>query len=86
MKHSDFHIGTEFRCADRTYRCTDVGTRTVIAIRVDRVEATSMDNKGISTNILSQSKAESQGWFDGPPYTVAESVFDEDDLEVCEFV
>jgi hypothetical protein len=86
MKHSDFHIGTEFRCADRTYRCTDVGTRTAIAIRVDRVEVTSMDNKGISTKILSQSEAESQGWFDGPPYAVAESVFDEDDLEVCEFV
>jgi hypothetical protein len=84
MQHSDFHIGTEFRCADRTYRCTDVGTRTAIAIRVDRVKATSMDNKGVSTKALSRSEAESQGWFDGPPYAVAESVFDEDDLEICE--
>ncbi|ARB46080.1 hypothetical protein [Alloalcanivorax xenomutans] len=37
MKHSDFYIGLEFlgRAGFR-WRCTDVGTRTIIAIQVDK--------------------------------------------------
>lgn len=36
MKHSDFHIGLEFLAsAGLRWRCTDVGTRTILAIRVD---------------------------------------------------
>jgi hypothetical protein len=45
-----------------------------------------MNNGKASTKALSRSKAESQGWFNGPPYALAEIVFDEDDLEACEFV
>jgi hypothetical protein len=33
--------------------------------------------------ILSRAEAEAEGWFNGPPYAVAESVFDEYDLEGC---
>lgn len=37
MKHSDFRIGLEFiASAGRRWRCTDVGTRTVAAIPLDR--------------------------------------------------
>lgn len=35
MKHSDFRIGCEFRTASGWWRCTDVGTRTIAAIRLD---------------------------------------------------
>jgi hypothetical protein len=36
MKHSDFHIGLEFLgLAGFRWRCTDVGTRTVVAIQLD---------------------------------------------------
>jgi hypothetical protein len=35
MKHSDFKIGLEFLTAAGRWRCTDVGTRTVAAIRLD---------------------------------------------------
>jgi hypothetical protein len=35
MKHSDFHIGLEFMTAAGRWRCTDVGTRTIAAIRLD---------------------------------------------------
>ena len=35
MKHSDFSVGCEFATATGSWRCTDVGTRTVIAIRLD---------------------------------------------------
>jgi len=35
MKHSNFKIGTEFMTAAGRWRCTDVGTRTIVAIRLD---------------------------------------------------
>lgn len=40
MKHADFHIGLEFvATAGFRWRCTDVGTRMVIAIRLDHADA-----------------------------------------------
>ena len=38
MRHADFRIGAEFRCGGRLWCCTDIGTRTIVAIRIDRVE------------------------------------------------
>jgi len=36
MKHGDFHIGLEFfASAGFRWRCTDVGTRTILAVRLD---------------------------------------------------
>jgi hypothetical protein len=35
MKRSDFHIGCEFLTASGRWRCTDVGKRTIAAIRLD---------------------------------------------------
>jgi hypothetical protein len=46
------------------WRCTDVGTRTIAAIKLD------MDHD--------------PSWYNGPPYAVAESVFDEDGFEGCD--
>ena len=62
MSHSDFYIGLEFYTATGRWRCTDVGTRVVIAIRLD---------------------APDDSWYHGPPYAVAESVLDENDLAGC---
>ena len=39
MNHNEFQIGIEFRCGNRLWRCTDVGTRTVIAICLDEHDA-----------------------------------------------
>jgi hypothetical protein len=37
VKHADFHIGLEFIAgAGFRWRCTDVGTRTILAIQLDR--------------------------------------------------
>jgi hypothetical protein len=33
--------------------------------------------------VIGGAEAEAQGWLNGPPYAVAESVFDEDDFEGC---
>lgn len=76
-----FRIGAEFWCGGRQWRCTDIGTRTVVAIRLDQVEVASSASKRHRT--LGRAEAEAEGWFDGPPYAVAEHVFDEDDLECC---
>jgi hypothetical protein len=35
MKHSEFKIGMEFMTGAGRWRCTDVGTRTIVAIRLD---------------------------------------------------
>jgi len=35
MDHSDFAIGLEFEMSGSKWRCTDVGTRTIIAIKLD---------------------------------------------------
>jgi len=36
MKHSDFKIGTEFTCGDNQWRTTDIGTRVIVAICLDK--------------------------------------------------
>jgi len=81
MEHSEFKIGGAFWCGGRQWRCTDIGTRTIVAIRIDRIEVGS--NARERRCLLGRAEAEAEGWFNGPPYAVAESVFDEDDIEGC---
>jgi hypothetical protein len=78
MQHLEFKVGGIFRCDGRLWRCTDIGTRTIVAIRIDRVE---VGGSPTLRRTLSRAEAEAEGWFNGPPYTVAESVFDENDIE-----
>ena len=61
LQHQDFAIGLEFETYTGRWRCTDVGTRTIVAIKISAYDDLT--------------------WFNGPPYAVAELVFDEDDLE-----
>jgi len=63
MNIKDFEMGAEFLCDGNRWRCTDIGTRVVVAICIE-------DHGDVS-------------WFNGPPYAVAESVFDENDMEGC---
>ena len=62
MTRNDFRIGLEFYTASGKWRCTDIGTRVIVAIKLDR---------------------DDPSWYAGPPYAVAESVFDEYDLGGC---
>jgi len=39
MNHSDFTLGMEFMCGGRRWRCTDVGTRVIVAIVLDVSES-----------------------------------------------
>lgn len=88
MNHSDFKIGTLFRSGHgfAEWRCTDVGTRVITAIRLDRVEKCVMENGEKKTIIMRFTQARDEGWFNGPPYAVHETVFDEDDMEDCELL
>jgi hypothetical protein len=81
MDHSDFTIGGTFWCGERQWRCTDIGTSTIVAIRIDGVEVESTEPA--SRRTLDHSAAAAEGWFNGPPYAVAEIVFDENDQEGC---
>ena len=66
MKHTEFVIGGTFWCGGSAWRCTDIGTRVIAAIKLDHEDDPS--------------------WYNGPPYAVAESVFDENDIEGCSVV
>ncbi len=83
MKHSDFYVGCEFRTEDGRWRCTDTGHRTIVAIKIDPVEVTRIENSNKAVQRLSRDEAEWQGWFNGPPYALVEVVFDESDMEGC---
>jgi hypothetical protein len=85
MKFEDFHLHLEFFMGNGRWRVTDVGTRTVCAIRVDqtKITTTTVNAEPVRTLINSKRDAEAQGWFRGPPYAVAETVIDEDDQLGC---
>lgn len=63
MKHGDFKIGTEFYCGPQRWRCTDIGTRVIVAIELR--------------------SGRREDWYNGPPYALPETVFDENDLPGC---
>ena len=81
MQLSEFTIGEAFWCGDRRWRCTGIGTRSAIAIRIDSVDVGS--NVPELPWTLSGSEGEADGCFNGPPYAVAEYAFDEYDQEAC---
>jgi hypothetical protein len=81
LDRSSLTIGDTFWCGGRQWCCTDIGTRTLTAIRIDAVEVGSTDPA--SRRSLTHAVAEAEGWFNGPPYAVAEVVFDEHDQEGC---
>lgn len=81
MTREEFRIGESFWCGDRHWRCTDIGNRTVVAMRIDQVQVESTDPT--LCRVLTHDAAAAEGWFNGPPYAVAEVVFDESDIEGC---
>lgn len=69
MQHSDFQIGKDFYTAIGLWRCTDVGQRTITAVRWPEdveIPAGSVEN-----------------WLKGPPYILDEKVFDEKDMSLA---
>ena len=85
MQHSDFSLGLEFWCGNQRWRCTDVGSRVIVAICLEpremvRSESDPTDSsKHIETRFVSTDPRD----LNGPPYGVAENIFDEYDIESC---
>ena len=85
MKHSDFRIGLEFWCGQKRWRCTDVGTRVITAISLEPHEVVELDEPRDSSGTARTRRyvRTDPSWLTGPPYKVAEAVFDEYDIEGC---
>ena len=85
MQHCDFAIGLEFRCAEKRWRCTDVGTRVIVAISLEPRDMARLEPglNGNSKRIETRYASTDPRDLNGPPYGVAESVFDEYDVESC---
>jgi hypothetical protein len=85
MRHSDFRIGVEFWCGAKRWRCTDVGSRDIVAISLEPHEIASYvpSAGGLEPGRLEHSITDDPSWLVGPPYAVEESVFDEYDLPGC---
>lgn len=79
MDKSNFSIGLEFYTASGHWRCTDIGSRVVVAIPIDLpFEIVVSDGKTTHRKMTHDAS-----WFRGPPYAVAERVFDEDSIAAC---
>jgi hypothetical protein len=87
MKHKDFHIGLDFWCGGNRWRCTDVGTRVIVAISLEPHEIlnTEVDPNDKTQKTERRYMTDDPSWFSGPTYVVVEHVFDEDTLPACKF-
>lgn len=82
MELRDFVIGATFWTHSGAFRCTDIGTRVVVAVklgpravsRAERVDGEVRITKRIDDD---------PSWLNGPPYAVEEVVFDENELLGC---
>jgi hypothetical protein len=84
MGHSEFRIGIEFTTGAGRWRCTDIGTRTIAAISLESRETVEQtrDENGVwhERRFMSDDPCD----LIGPPYSIAEHLFDEYDLPGCE--
>ena len=85
MKHSAFRIGLEFWCGDNRWRCTDVGTRVIIAISLEPHEVVELSKSdgAVGASRTRRYVTDDPDWLAGPPYQIPERVFDEYDIEGC---
>jgi hypothetical protein len=87
--HSDLSIGVFFSCGGELWRCTDVGARTVIATQWTNVylrKTSAVSGREYALLGPFDLRREEQDWTRGPPYLLAEEVFDENDLGGMELV
>jgi hypothetical protein len=85
MKHEIFSIGLELWCGGKCWRCTELGTRVIVAISLEPREMVQVEtdpgdkSNRIKTRFISNDPPD----VSGPPYGIVENVFDEYDLEGC---
>jgi hypothetical protein len=82
MELNEFVIGETFRTEAGAFRCTDIGTRVVVAVKLGPrsvTRAEKVDDEWRHTTRMDDDPS----WLNGPPYAVEEVVFDEYDLPAC---
>ena len=83
VKHSEFFIGLEFFVAGGRRRCTDVGSRVIVAISLEPRELVRVwfdaDGQRCEERFMSDDPRDLRG----PPYMIIETVLDECDLPGC---
>jgi hypothetical protein len=82
MKFSDFVIGGTFWTQSGAFRCTDIGTRVVVAVKLGPREISRAESVDGELRIMKQID-DDPSWLNGPPYAVEEVVFDEHALMDC---
>jgi hypothetical protein len=82
MELSDFVIGKTFWTHSGTFRCTDIGTRVVVAVKLGPRAVSRAESADGEVRITKRIDDE-PSWLNGPPYAVEEAVFDENELLGC---
>lgn len=84
MQHRDFSIGLEFWCGGKHWRCTDIGTRVIVAICLEPRDMVQVDcDPALGTRRTTRFLSNDPRDLNGPPYGVVEHVFDEYGVEAC---
>lgn len=78
MRRSEFIIGQEFWCGGKRWRCTDIGTRVIVAICLEPHEVVTLVRSEHSEAPRQERHiTDDPSWHVGPPYAIEECVFDE---------
>jgi hypothetical protein len=79
MDLSAFAIGETFWTHAGAFRCTDIGTRVIVAVKLGPREIGRAEKVAGELRITKRIE-DDPSWLNGPPYAVEELVFDEDEL------
>ena len=82
MELHDFVIGETFWTHAGAFRCTDIGTRVVVAVKLGPRKIARAEKVDGELQITKRMD-DDPSWLNGPPYAVDEVVFDENELLGC---
>lgn len=73
----------EFFTAAGRWRCTDVGSRVIVAISLEAHEIVTQHTDTSGQRVETRAMTDDPSWHAGPPYAIVEHVFDEYAIEDC---
>jgi hypothetical protein len=82
MELRDFVIGETFWTHAGAFRCTDIGTRVVVAVKLGPRETARAERVDGELRITKRID-DDPSWLNGPPDAVDELVFDENEMLGC---
>ena len=83
MKHEDFQVGSEFYTCTGRWRCTDVGTRVIVAVSLEHRTLLRTQRMESGRVVKEEFASDDPSDLVGPPYMVEEHVFDEFSIGGC---